>query len=141
MLNNNLIKYHFIKKIISHFEMIQLEWSNNNGYAMQFNWFLFSWNQSKRNKKKCTTFFFVIAQEFSLCFTFSINIIANYLTVKHSIWSKICHKKRTKNQISNKKFLSRFPVFYCLINFWNSWRFPNTFKKDSRFRKTKIFYN
>ena len=49
--------------------------------------------------------------------------------------------KRTKNQISNKKFLSRFPVFYCLINFWNSWRFPNTFKKDPCFRKTNIFYN
>ena len=91
--------------------MIQLEWSNNNGYAMPFNWFLFSWNQSKRNKKKCTTFFSVIAQEFSLCFTFSINIIANYLTVKHSIWSKICHIKEPKNQISNKKFLSRFPIF------------------------------
>ena len=91
--------------------MIQLEWSNDNGYAIPFNWFLFSWNQSKRNKKKCTTFFSFVAQEFSLCFTISINIIANYLTVKHSIWSKICHKKELKIKYPIKSFYQDFPFF------------------------------
>ena len=48
------------KQLYFYSTMVQLEWSNNYGFAILFNWFLytiylqyiFSWNQSKRNEKK-----------------------------------------------------------------------------------------